>query len=208
MNDKVYIVYQHINKTNGKSYIGLTCRKPQKRWGLNGNNYVECPHFWRAIQKYGWDNFDHIILYSGLTHDEACETEKRLISELQTNNPDYGYNISSGGDGYDSDIMIQKWKDPEYKEDMSNRMREAWKDPEKRKRRSDAAKERWSNKEFKDITMQKVRNACHRVVRCIETGEVFYMLKDAAQKYNTHSGNIIYACKHNGRCCGYHWEYA
>ena len=208
MNDKVYIVYQHINKTNGKSYIGITCRKPQKRWGLNGNNYVECPHFWRAIQKYGWDNFDHIILYSGLTHDEACETEKRLISELQTNNPDYGYNMSSGGDGHDSDLMIQKWKDPEYKEDMSNRMREAWKDPEKRKRRSDAAKERWSNKEFKDITMQKVRNACHRVVRCIETGEVFYMLKDAAQKYNTHSGNIIYACKHNGRCCGYHWEYA
>ena len=208
MNDKVYIVYQHINKTNGKSYIGITCRKPQKRWGLNGNNYVECPHFWRAIQKYGWDNFDHIILYSGLTHDEACETEKRLISELQTNNPDYGYNMSSGGDGHDSDLMIQKWKDPEYKEDMSNRMREAWKDPEKRKRRSDAAKERWSNKEFKDITMQKVRNACHRVVRCIETGEVFYMLKDAAQKYNTYSGNIIYACKHNGRCCGYHWEYA
>lgn len=207
MDDKVYIVYQHINKINGKSYIGITSQPTYRRWGKDGQKYNECPHFWNAIQKYGWDNFDHRILYTGLTHDEACEMEKKIISEYNTTNPENGYNISKGGDGYDSELMIQKWRDPDFKVDMSQRMREAWKDPEKRKRRSDAAKERWSNKEFKEMTMQKVRESCHRVVRCVETGELFYMLKDAAQKYHTHSGNIVYACKHNGRCCGYHWEY-
>lgn len=208
MNDKVYIVYQHKNKINGKSYIGITCRKPQKRWGLNGNKYIDCPHFWRAIQKYGWDNFEHIILYTGLTHDEACETEIRLISELKTTNPDYGYNMSSGGDVPDSELMSQKWKDPEFKEDMSNRMREAWKDPEKRKRRSEAAKARWANPEFKEYAMGRVRETCKKAVRCIETGEVFDMMATAAEKYNIHRGDLTNACKYGYRTGGYHWEYA
>ena len=207
MDDKVYIVYQHINKINGKSYIGITCQPIYRRWGKNGQKYNECPYFWSAIQKYGWDNFEHKILYTGLTHDEACETEKRLIAEYKTSDPEYGYNLSKGGDGHDSELMTKKWEDPEYKADMSRRMREAWKDPEKRRQRSEAARKRWSNKEFKEKTMQKVREACHRAVRCIETNEVFYMVKAAANKYKTHTSNITYACKHNGRCCGYHWEY-
>lgn len=207
MDDKVYIVYQHINKINKKSYIGITSSSIKVRSGKNGRNYSECPHFWNAIQKYGWDNFDHNVLFSGLTHDEACEIEKKLIRELKTYDPEIGYNIASGGDGFDSDTMLRRWKDETHKNNMINAMREAWKDPGKRKRRSESAKTRWSNKEFKEATMEKVREACHRVVRCVETNETFYMLKDAANKYNTHSGNIIYACKHNGRCCGYHWEY-
>lgn len=61
MFEKPYCVYIHTNKINKKSYIGITCQKPEHRWGCNGNGYAECPHFWRAIQKYGWDNFDHKI---------------------------------------------------------------------------------------------------------------------------------------------------
>lgn len=36
-----YIVYAHINKENGKSYIGITSRDPNIRWGLNGNGYKD-----------------------------------------------------------------------------------------------------------------------------------------------------------------------
>lgn len=70
--DKQYLVYIHKNKANGKVYIGLTCQKPEHRWGSHGQGYVECPHFWSAIQKYGWSYFCHAILAEGLTHDEAC----------------------------------------------------------------------------------------------------------------------------------------
>lgn len=56
-----YCVYAHINKVNGKIYIGQTCRKPEYRWN-DGKGYKECTYFYNAIEKYGWDNFDHEIL--------------------------------------------------------------------------------------------------------------------------------------------------
>ena len=52
----IYTVYQHKNKINGKRYFGITSRKPEERWGYNGRNYKSSPHFYSAIQKYGWDN--------------------------------------------------------------------------------------------------------------------------------------------------------
>ena len=36
--------------------------------------------FFRAIEKYGWDNFRHIIIASDLTEMEAKEMEKDLIA--------------------------------------------------------------------------------------------------------------------------------
>ena len=75
----LYTVYQHKNKINGKVYIGITMQEPEKRWGVNGRNYKSSPHFYSAIQKYGWDNFEHNILYTNLTKEEAClkEQEKK-----------------------------------------------------------------------------------------------------------------------------------
>ena len=50
--------------------------------------------FWNAIQKYGWDNFQHEIIASGLTSEEAGHMEQLLIKELNLANKDYGYNQS------------------------------------------------------------------------------------------------------------------
>lgn len=54
----------HDNKVNHKKYIGITGQDPEERW-RHGTNYRTCVAFNRAIQKYGWDGFDHIILYTG-----------------------------------------------------------------------------------------------------------------------------------------------
>lgn len=43
------------------------------RWRNNGINYKACILFYRAIQKYGWDNFEHIILNDNLSKTEAQE---------------------------------------------------------------------------------------------------------------------------------------
>lgn len=91
-----WTVYCHINKTNGKKYIGITSQKPINRWGKNGNGYSS-QMFFRAIQKYGWDNFDHEIIASNLTEEEASHFEAILIKEFDTLNPEKGYNIREGG---------------------------------------------------------------------------------------------------------------
>lgn len=92
-----YIVYMHI-LPNKKRYIGITKQTPEERW-KNGLGYNTQLIFWRAIQKYGWDNIDHIIVAKNLSHSRACEMEIELIAKYKTNNPKHGYNQTSGGDG-------------------------------------------------------------------------------------------------------------
>ena len=93
--NKEYKVYEHICP-NGKIYIGITCRKLQKRW-CNGNGYRNNKHFYKAIQKYGWDNIQHLLLYDELTKENAEQKEIELIAKYKSNNYKYGYNIANGG---------------------------------------------------------------------------------------------------------------
>lgn len=96
--NKKFIVYIHKNKTNNKVYIGITSNSPIKRWGTNGCQYKSNRHFWNAIQKYGWDNFEHSILFSDLTAQEASDKEVELIAEYKSNDTRFGYNQTSGGE--------------------------------------------------------------------------------------------------------------
>lgn len=92
-----YTVYMHVNKTNGKKYIGITCQsKPQRRWS-NGEGYKQQRRFYNAIKSYGFDGFDHIILEHDLTKEEAEEKEQYYIRKYKSNNLEYGYNIENGG---------------------------------------------------------------------------------------------------------------
>lgn len=97
MANKTYIVYCHTTPS-GKRYFGITFQKPQDRW--DGGNGYSHQVFYNAIQKYGWDNIRHEILYSGLGEEEAKQIEIQLIAEYRTTDPDYGYNVSSGGAGH------------------------------------------------------------------------------------------------------------
>lgn len=97
MENKKWIIYKHENLINGKVYIGQTCTNiKQRSW--NGEGYKECPYFWKAICKYGWDNFSHEILHDNIkTQDEANKLEIKYIEKYKSTNPEYGYNISLGG---------------------------------------------------------------------------------------------------------------
>lgn len=94
---KTYLLYCHQNQINGKLYFGITSTSLYMRF-RNGRGY-KTQMFGRAIEKYGWGNFNHIIILENLTYEMACECEKYLISKYQTNNGQYGYNISEGGKG-------------------------------------------------------------------------------------------------------------
>ena len=94
---RTHCVYAHVNKRNGKIYFGITKCYPKNRWGA-GSGYYKCSKFYPAIKKYGWDNIEHIILFDGLTKQEACEKEIELIKLYDSTNRQKGYNIGTGGE--------------------------------------------------------------------------------------------------------------
>ena len=97
MQEKKWKVYKH-KAPNEKIYIGITSQDPERRW-QNGYGYATQQLFWRAIQKYGWENIQHEILEENLTKEEAFQKEKYYIDIFKSNQREYGYNVTSGGDG-------------------------------------------------------------------------------------------------------------
>ena len=91
----MYCVYKHTGPT-GKVYIGITKRNPYKRWN-HGRGYIDNRYFYRAIEKYGWDNFTHEIIETKLSQSEAVERERYYIEKYNSTDPEFGYNIEAGG---------------------------------------------------------------------------------------------------------------
>ena len=122
-----YTIYCHLNKINNKRYIGQTKQSVQKRWGKNGSEYTKKhPNtlFARAINKYGWNNFEHQILFEHLNKDEANQKEIELIAFYQSNNPNFGYNITAGGNTntltkeqkeHKTELNYKMWQDGTFK---------------------------------------------------------------------------------------------
>lgn len=90
-----YTVYMHISP-NKKIYIGITKQSPKNRF-QNGLGYRKSPYFWKAINKYGWEKFEHKILFENLSKKDAEQKEIELIAEYKSNDRQYGYNIANGG---------------------------------------------------------------------------------------------------------------
>ena len=98
-----YYVYMHYFP-NKKAYIGITRQKLEDRWN-KGNGYKKQPVY-SAIEKYGWENIEHIVLQENLTFNEAQEFEKYYINKYDSIKN--GYNVSPGGGlGGDSWIEIE-----------------------------------------------------------------------------------------------------
>lgn len=93
----MFTVYCHLFP-NGKRYIGITRNSLTKRFGGRGNHYKTCILVDRAINKYGWENIEHIVLDTADTKENAEEKERHYIQEYKTNDPKYGYNVLPGGD--------------------------------------------------------------------------------------------------------------
>lgn len=94
------IAYKITCRENGKSYIGITTRKLDRRW--YEHKYVEnsCGQLLaKAIKKYGEDAFDieQIASCFGGAND-LKQLEKDLIQQFGTKVPN-GYNLTDGGDG-------------------------------------------------------------------------------------------------------------
>jgi hypothetical protein len=88
------IIYKVINKINGKWYIGKDASNRPHYYGsgIAINN---------AINKYGKENFEKIILETCLDKDHLIQREKAWILESGAVNDPMSYNLASGGEGGD-----------------------------------------------------------------------------------------------------------
>lgn len=95
--EKKWCVYKHTFP-NKKVYIGITSQEPETRWkkgkGYSKNTYVRA-----AIEKYGWENVKHEILFDNLSEAEAKAIEIELVANYESDVPSKGYNLTKGGEG-------------------------------------------------------------------------------------------------------------
>ena len=89
-----YCVYKHTSP-DGKVYIGITKRDPKDRW-CGGFGYSDNLYFLTDIMAFGWLNFQHEVLETGLSEQKALEKEAELIAMYRSTDPQYGYNRSPG----------------------------------------------------------------------------------------------------------------
>lgn len=204
MNDSIWKVYVHINKLNGKRYVGITSRKdPNVRW-RDGKGYHENSHLTAAVKKYGWDNFDHLILADGLTEEAAKEMECSLIAEWKTQDTSYGYNMTAGGDGtkgcYPSEETRKKLSIARMRENLSE---------ETLRRRSDGLRGR----KFSDEHKRKIGEGNSKMVDMYTlAGEyirTFKSIMEAEVELGINHTHISQCCKGSRQTTGgYMWKYA
>ena len=79
---KIYI-YKHTNKINKKSYIGQT-EDLDNIWINNAAQYKTDKKFYKAILKYGWNNFETSLLATVENQEEADKQENYFIDKYNT----------------------------------------------------------------------------------------------------------------------------
>lgn len=196
----MYSIYVHINKANNKAYVGQTKQKPERRWRTNGKGYIDSPLFYKPIQKYGWDNFEHIILEECPNANSANEREIYWIQYF--NSFDNGYNLTPGGNNY----MGELWKNLEFKEKMkksfSIKAQKEWADSKraevKQKKMQEGIQRVWSDENWRKKRIEKIigeKNPNSKKVVNLETGKIFSTIKEASEWADLKSVSSI------GQCC-------
>ena len=201
-----YSVYEHICP-NGKRYIGITSRPPERRWGKNGIGYrAHNQHFYSAILKYGWSNITHKIIVSGLSKEEACKTERFYVALYNTCNREFGYNKSTGGEA--PGTGVRKTMSEETRRKISEIQKGKKLDPETIKKIVEARK---GYKHSAETKAKMSKAAMIPILQIDLNGKPickFDSILTAATKTNIAKQNICKCCKGERKTAGgFVWKY-
>lgn len=226
--ENTFTVYCHRDKEVRelhkilRRYFGITKLKVNKRW-RNGKGYEKNKYFWRAIQKYSWDGFDHIIIAKGLTKEEAEWLEIELIKAWDTTNEEKGYNLAPGG-SHTSPTEETRRKNSEshkgvlHTEESKRKNSESHKgkphphkgvprSEETRRKIGESQKGKTISEESKrkmseshkgvprsEESIRKSAEGHKKAVICITTGVEFKSIEDGARFYSINRSSV-------GQCC-------
>lgn len=206
------IIYKITNRLNGKVYVGQTKRPLEKRIQEHFR-YKKSP-ISKALRSIGLSGFEIRVIDHAHSHEELDEKERFWIKYYDCLVPN-GYNICEGGEGvkgwHPSEEHKEKLREshlgrgtgvdnPMYgKIGKLNPFYGKKHTEEVRKKMSECAKQR-------NITYGN--NPRARRVRCINTGEIFDSVKEAAEKYDLSRTGVNNCCTgYRSSCHGYKWEY-
>lgn len=210
----------HICNANGKKYIGITGRDVHKRWE-NGNGYRTNPEFFSDINKYGWENFEHIILDENLSIVQAEAKESEYIKMYDTIKS--GYNRNIGGSGFTGcnhteeskrriSAAISGEKNPNY---MGKCCTDEWRERQIKAHTGKKLSEEHKRKigdgvRGKIVHTEEYKNALSkRLMKPImrSDGVKYPSFKQAAIENGITQSALSNAIKRNNRCAGYYWTY-
>ena len=220
MNEKKYCIYMHKNKINDKVYIGMTSRKPEQRW-LNGNGYKRQPKFFNAILKYGWDNFEHIILEDNIP-TEKIALEKETFYIKKYNSVLNGYNVTEAGQKSSpycfKGIPIYCIENNTYYSSIAEASRQLnFSNPGDIEKVIRGERNGCHNLHFlkaSEVTPQNIKKVLRqrtgrfRKVYCLDTKQIFNNLQEAASFCQRSPQSVMLNCQGKRKSCGgYHFQY-
>ena len=197
-----YKVYIHIFPNN-KVYIGITRNRIDIRWA-NGKGYKKQKVMSNAINKYGWKNIEHKVLYENLTKEEAEQKEIELIAFYKSNQRKYGYNIENGGNcvGKMSEETKKKISKSNIGKNTGIKNGMYGKHPKGEFKKGNIP----HNKGKK--TSEEERRKRSKPVLCVETGIVYYSAREANKQIGISYKSISSVCNKKRKTTGgYHWEF-
>ena len=189
-----YSVYAHVSPSN-KVYTGITNKNPIYRWN-KGNGYKRNPKFYNAILKYGWNNFEHLILISNISKTKAFNLEKALIKFHKRLN--LSYNITDGGEGGRLGYSIKLT--PEWKNKLSKSHTGLFHSLETRAKMSLSRKGKSQNKEW---VTKRMLSHNKPIEVFIDNEWIYYKsITEASNSLNIERNNISSVCRGKRKTAG------
>jgi group I intron endonuclease len=95
------VVYLLHNRVNGKVYVGKTVQPVADRWSVHKSDarIGTSGYLQNAIRKHGPAAFDVEVLCIADSEDQLNFMEKFFIALYRSNQREFGYNLTAGGDG-------------------------------------------------------------------------------------------------------------
>lgn len=205
-----YSIYKHTCP-NGKIYIGITKQKAEARWN-HGHGY-DTQFFGKAVKKYGWENIQHEVLMNGLTLEMANSWEQALISQYKSYDPQYGYNLTMGGDG-----QVGRKATNKLREATKKRVCAMWQNPAMREKLLKHLHEISQNNKGRKMSAEAIRKRLSKISKPIVqydlTGKKiasYPSIAEAGRQLKVSDGWIVGCCKGYTKrrtVCGTIFKYA
>lgn len=194
-------IYMWINKVNSKKYIG-------SHIGNQNDGYVGSgPIFKRAIEKYGIDNFERIILEEIEDRSELRKREEYYLELFNVENDKQFYNVRNKAGG--------GWEYINNSPEIRQKMKELYKDRWDRNPHPKGMK----GKKHSSETKKKISESCKKSLKSISkpvikldfddniVGE-YDSLNEAAKSVKGSASNIKYCIEGNFKTAyKHHWKY-